>query len=108
MASRSRQYDCSESISLPADCIGRIIGRKGSNIQRLESDFTVRVEIDNNECTARVSGDSQSQVDDAVLAIREQIESAGNRPPQWRDNNRSNQDNNYNNDRRYYGRSNDY
>ncbi|XP_055919226.1 probable ATP-dependent RNA helicase DDX43 [Eupeodes corollae] len=67
---------CSEEISISSNDIGAIIGRAGANIKRIQSDFSVRVNIDRNSNTATVSGDSQTSVDDAVKFINKQIDSA--------------------------------
>lgn len=39
-----RNFDFKETIDLRSDCIGMIIGRGGSNIQRLQTDYNVRVD----------------------------------------------------------------
>ncbi|XP_055837211.1 probable ATP-dependent RNA helicase DDX43 [Episyrphus balteatus] len=65
---------CSENISINSGDIGAIIGRAGANIKRIQSDFSVRVNVDRNSNTCTVSGDSQSSVDDAVKFINKQLD----------------------------------
>lgn len=66
-------------IDLRSDCIGMIIGRGGSNIQRLQTDFNVRVDIDKGSGTVTVSGNSESDVQSALNNIKDTMDRAESR-----------------------------
>ncbi|KAI8130502.1 putative ATP-dependent RNA helicase DDX43 [Lucilia cuprina] len=72
-------YDFKESIEVRNDCIGMIIGRGGSNIQRLQTDFNVRVDLDKGRGTVTVSGNNDGDVQSALCNIKEQMEKSDNR-----------------------------
>lgn len=65
----------SESFSISTDMVGRIIGRGGSNISRIQNEFNVRIKVDKVELIVRVSGDQKTNVSDATDQLRKQVES---------------------------------
>lgn len=65
----------SESISISTDMVGRIIGRGGSNISRIQNEFNVRIKVDKVELIVRVSGEQKTNVSDATNQLRKQVES---------------------------------
>ncbi|XP_017007606.2 probable ATP-dependent RNA helicase DDX43 isoform X1 [Drosophila takahashii] len=69
----------SESLSIASDMIGRIIGKAGSNISRIQTDFDVRVNVDKNDLVVKISGSSQSNVTDAIEHVRKQVSSDSGR-----------------------------
>ncbi|XP_065372521.1 probable ATP-dependent RNA helicase DDX43 [Calliphora vicina] len=75
----SRNFEFKETIDLRSDCIGMIIGRGGSNIQRLQTDYNVRVDLDKGSGTATVSGNSEGDVQSALNSIKDQMEKSENR-----------------------------
>ncbi|XP_034665458.1 ATP-dependent RNA helicase DBP2 isoform X2 [Drosophila subobscura] len=77
---KSAEYALSEVINIGADMIGRIIGRAGSNVTRIQTDFDVRVNVDKSDLTVKILGNIQRNVSDAANYIRNQISSdSGNR-----------------------------
>lgn len=52
-------------MDIAENMVGRIIGRGGSNITRIQNDFNVRVELSKAELTVKISGNSESSVRDA-------------------------------------------
>ncbi|XP_022208592.2 LOW QUALITY PROTEIN: ATP-dependent RNA helicase dbp2 [Drosophila obscura] len=77
---KSAEYALSEVINIGADMIGRIIGRAGSNVTRIQTDFDVRVNVDKGDLTVKILGNIQRNVSDAANYIRNQISSdSGNR-----------------------------
>ncbi|XP_005185716.2 probable ATP-dependent RNA helicase DDX43 [Musca domestica] len=76
-SSSSRKFQ--DTIDMPQSSVGRIIGRGGSNIQKLESDFSVRVELDKNRGTVTVSGNSERDVKDAIREIKNKMSDADGR-----------------------------
>ncbi|SPP88163.1 ATP-dependent RNA helicase DBP2 [Drosophila guanche] len=77
---KSAEYALSEVINIGADMIGRIIGRAGSNVTRIQTDFNVRVNVDKSDLTVKILGNIQRNVSDAANYIRNQISSdSGNR-----------------------------
>ncbi|KAM7360860.1 putative ATP-dependent RNA helicase DDX43 [Cochliomyia hominivorax] len=74
-----RNYDFNETIEVRNDCIGMIIGRGGSNIQRLQKNYDVHVDLDKGRGTVKVSGNNKSDVESAVDSIKDQIEKSDNR-----------------------------
>lgn len=75
----SRNNDHKQTIDLRSDCIGMIIGRGGTNIQRLKNDYRVRVNLDKERCTVTVSGSNEEDVRSAIKSIEDQIEKSDNR-----------------------------
>lgn len=65
----------SESISITTDKVGRIIGRGGSNISRIQNEFNVRIKVDKVELIVKVSGEHKTNVSDATNKLRKQVES---------------------------------
>lgn len=63
----------SQEIPISASDIGAVIGRSGANIKSIQSEFSVRVNIDRNSNVVTVSGDKQSSVDDAIKLINKQL-----------------------------------
>ncbi|XP_017849519.1 probable ATP-dependent RNA helicase DDX43 [Drosophila busckii] len=61
-----------ESIQIGSDMIGRIIGRGGANITRLQNDYNVRINLDKANLLVEVSGSSKMNVTDAVNQIKKQ------------------------------------
>ncbi|XP_036324102.1 probable ATP-dependent RNA helicase DDX43 [Rhagoletis pomonella] len=74
-----QRHKYSESINVPSDCVGLVIGRAGSNIQRVQNDFNVRVDLDKRSGTATISGNSEQDVQDAYNYIKDQLESNNNK-----------------------------
>lgn len=74
---RNAEYAYSESLNISSDMIGRIIGRGGSNITRIQQDFSVRVDVDKGRRTVTVSGSEKGNVTNALDEIRRQIQSDG-------------------------------
>jgi len=70
--SAKRDYAFSESMDISENMVGRIIGRGGSNITRIQNDFNVRVELSKSELTVKISGDSESSVRDARSHLEKQ------------------------------------
>lgn len=75
----TRRYDFQDKIDLRTGSIGRIIGRGGSNIQKLESDFNVRVELDKVRGTVTVSGNNNADVENAMVRIKDQMQDSDTR-----------------------------
>ncbi|XP_001358660.5 ATP-dependent RNA helicase dbp2 [Drosophila pseudoobscura] len=77
---KSAEYALTEVINIGADMVGRIIGRAGSNVTRIQNDFNVRVHVDKAGLTVKILGHIQTNVNDAVEYIRNQISrDSGNR-----------------------------
>ncbi|KAH8312060.1 hypothetical protein KR044_009205, partial [Drosophila immigrans] len=72
----------SESLDIGEDQVGRVIGRSGSNVTRIQNEFNVRVQILKAELKVLISGDSQTNVEDGVQHLRKQLNDR-------RDNNRA-------------------
>ncbi|XP_068156584.1 probable ATP-dependent RNA helicase DDX43 [Drosophila tropicalis] len=73
---RNGDRDTSESISIASNMVGRVIGRAGSNVARLQNDFNVRVNVDRENLMVKVSGERSRDVADAADHIRKQISEA--------------------------------
>lgn len=65
----------SQSINIPSDCIGLIIGRSGANIKRVQNDFHVRVDLDKISGVATISGNNEQDVNEAYKYIENQLDS---------------------------------
>ncbi|XP_013119607.1 probable ATP-dependent RNA helicase DDX43 [Stomoxys calcitrans] len=78
-SSSSRRYEFQDTIDLPDRFVGRIIGRGGSNIQKLESDYNVRVELDKRNGTVSVSGNKNADVMDALDQIKSKMSDSDGR-----------------------------
>ncbi|XP_073817416.1 probable ATP-dependent RNA helicase DDX43 [Musca autumnalis] len=108
-SSSSRKYQ--DTTDVRQDAVGRIIGRGGSNIQKLESDYSVRVELDKNRGTVTVSGNSESDVKDAMKEIKNKMSDSDGRDRERgrdRDNYSSRKNDGYDSSRRnndFYGSS---
>lgn len=79
----------SESISISTDMVGRIIGRGGSNITRIQNEYNVRIKVDKVELIVKVSGEKQTNVSSASNQLRKQVESEPSERPSRFDDNRS-------------------
>lgn len=79
----------SESISISTDMVGRIIGRGGSNISRIQNEYNVRIKVDKVELIVKVSGENQTNVSDASNQLRKQVESEPSERRSRFDDNRS-------------------
>lgn len=79
----------SESISISTDMVGRIIGRGGSNISRIQKEYNVRIKVDKVELIVKVSGENQTNVSDASNQLRKQVESEPSERRSRFDDNRS-------------------
>lgn len=75
--SKNAEHAYSESLKISTDMVGRVIGRGGSNITRIQNDFTVRVNVDKVRLLVRVSGSVKVNVNNAIDEIRKQIHSDG-------------------------------
>ncbi|EDW67467.1 probable ATP-dependent RNA helicase DDX43 [Drosophila virilis] len=71
------EHAFSESLKISTDMVGRVIGRGGSNITRIQNEFTVRINVDKIDLLVKVSGNFQLNVSDAVNEIRKQISGKG-------------------------------
>jgi len=70
----------SESLSIASEMIGKVIGRAGANISRIQTDFDVYVKVDKIELIVNITGKVQSNVSDAINHVRKQVTSdPGNR-----------------------------
>uniref|UniRef100_A0A1A9WHC7 K Homology domain-containing protein n=1 Tax=Glossina brevipalpis TaxID=37001 RepID=A0A1A9WHC7_9MUSC len=56
-----RRFHFKESLYVRPESFGRIIGRAGSTIQGLQSDFNVRVDIDKSRGMVTVVGDNKGK-----------------------------------------------
>lgn len=79
----------SESISISTDMVGRIIGRGGSNIARIQNEYNVRIKVDKVELIVKVSGEKQLNVSCASDQLRKQVESESSERRSRFDDNRS-------------------
>ncbi|KAI9580505.1 hypothetical protein GQX74_012586 [Glossina fuscipes] len=68
-----RHFDFKESLDLRTECIGRIIGRGGSNIQGLQTEFDVQIDLDKSQGIATVLGNDSDSVNGAVERIKQQM-----------------------------------
>ncbi|XP_030370077.1 probable ATP-dependent RNA helicase DDX43 isoform X2 [Scaptodrosophila lebanonensis] len=68
-----REYTFCEAIKISTSMVGRVIGRAGSNVTRLQNDFNVRINIDKANLEVKVLGNSKLNVSDAANEIRQQI-----------------------------------
>ncbi|XP_030573519.1 probable ATP-dependent RNA helicase DDX43 [Drosophila novamexicana] len=71
------EHAFSESLKISTDMVGRVIGRGGSNIARIQNEFTVRINVDKVDLLVKVSGNFQLNVSDAVNEIRKHISGKG-------------------------------
>lgn len=74
-----RSYEHKDTVDVRSDCIGMIIGKAGSNIQRIQTDFDVRVNLDRDSGTVTVQGNQESDVQSAIDHIKGQMEKSDNR-----------------------------
>lgn len=65
-----------EKINVPRDCVGLIIGRGGSNIQRIQNNYNVRIDLDKRTGSASISGQNEQDVKDAFNYIENQLNSS--------------------------------
>ncbi|XP_054747630.1 probable ATP-dependent RNA helicase DDX43 [Anastrepha obliqua] len=72
-----QRHEHSQSINIPSDCIGLVIGRSGANIKRVQNDFHVRVDLDKISGVATISGNNEQDVNDAYKYIENQMDSGG-------------------------------
>ncbi|EDV93337.1 probable ATP-dependent RNA helicase DDX43 [Drosophila grimshawi] len=66
-----------ESLKIPSQMVGRIIGRGGSNIIRIQNDYSVHINVDKVELIVTVSGNFGKNVSDAINELRKQVNSDG-------------------------------
>eukprot|EP00099_Drosophila_melanogaster_P022317 NP_649767.1 uncharacterized protein Dmel_CG7878 [Drosophila melanogaster] len=71
--------DFSESLSIASEMVGKVIGRGGSNISRIQNDFNVRVKLDKCDLIVKITGSIQSNVIDAINHVRKQVTNSGDR-----------------------------
>ncbi|KAH8385569.1 hypothetical protein KR200_000436 [Drosophila serrata] len=64
-----------ESISVSTNMVGRVIGRGGSTINRIQDDFNVRVHVDKSEQLVKISGNSKEDVSNAIDYVRKMTSS---------------------------------
>ncbi|XP_041564981.1 probable ATP-dependent RNA helicase DDX43 [Drosophila elegans] len=76
----------SESLSIAAEMVGKVIGRAGANISRIQTDFNVRVKVDRCDLMVKISGSLQSNVSDAINHVRKQVSSDSGDRDRDRDN----------------------
>ncbi|KAH8246794.1 hypothetical protein KR032_000051 [Drosophila birchii] len=60
----------SDSASVPTNMVGKVIGRGGSTINRIQEDYNVRVDVDKSQELVKISGNSQKDVSDAIDYVR--------------------------------------
>lgn len=65
-----------EKINIPHDCVGLIIGRGGSNIQRIQNNYNVRIDLDKRTGSASIGGQNEADVKDAYNYIERQLNSS--------------------------------
>ena len=70
------KYAFKDTIDIRSDCIGLIIGKGGSNIQRLQSEFSVRVELDKVGGNITVWGNSKRDIMKTFDKIKDQMMNA--------------------------------
>ncbi|KAL7727709.1 hypothetical protein ACLKA6_008047 [Drosophila palustris] len=75
--SAKRDFAFYESMDITENMVGRIIGRGGSNITRIQNDFLVRIDLSKSELTVKVSGNSKSNVRDALSELEKQTSNEG-------------------------------
>ncbi|XP_043065891.1 probable ATP-dependent RNA helicase DDX43 [Drosophila bipectinata] len=69
--------DFSETLSIAPEMIGKVIGRAGENIKRIQNDFNVRVKVDTDDPAVKINGRLQSNVSDAMNFVRKQVSDSG-------------------------------
>ncbi|KAH8330101.1 hypothetical protein KR074_009910 [Drosophila pseudoananassae] len=69
--------DFSETLSIAAEMIGKVIGRAGENIKRIQNDFNVRVKVDRGDLVVKIYGSLQRNVSDAMNVVRKQVSDSG-------------------------------
>lgn len=69
-------YPFKDTIDIRSDCIGLIIGKAGSNIQRLQSEHSVRVDLNKIDGNVTVWGNSKRDIQRAVDKIQDQMMNA--------------------------------
>lgn len=74
---RNAKHAYSKSLKISSDMVGRVIGRGGSNITRIQQDFSVRVDIDKGRRMVTVSGSEKVNVRNALDEISRQMQSDG-------------------------------
>ena len=70
------KYAFKDTIDIRSDCIGLIIGKGGSNIQQLQSEFSVHIGMDKISGKITVLGKSKRDIERALDKIRDQMMSA--------------------------------
>uniref|UniRef100_A0A1A9WNX9 K Homology domain-containing protein n=1 Tax=Glossina brevipalpis TaxID=37001 RepID=A0A1A9WNX9_9MUSC len=78
-----RNFPFKASLDLRTECIGRIIGRAGSNIQGLQTEFNVRIDLDKSNGTVTVQGNDNNNVNDAIERIKQQMDECNDGPRQY-------------------------
>ncbi|XP_037879615.1 probable ATP-dependent RNA helicase DDX43 [Glossina fuscipes] len=69
-----RSFQGKESLYVRPESIGRIVGRAGSTIQRLQLDFNVRIDADKSRGKVTVLGDDKGKINDALNRIRQIVD----------------------------------
>ncbi|XP_039492813.1 probable ATP-dependent RNA helicase DDX43 [Drosophila santomea] len=69
----------SESLCIASEMVGKVIGRAGANISRIQTDFNVRVNVDKCDLIVKITGSIQSNVTDAINHVRKQVTDSGER-----------------------------
>lgn len=98
----SKNFDFNDEMDIRSDCIGKIIGRGGANIQRIQSDYNVRLDLDKSRSVIKVSSNSESSIREAMQHITEQMDS-NDRGANRGGNDRFNRGGNYGERRNRYG-----
>ncbi|KAH8280836.1 hypothetical protein KR054_000673 [Drosophila jambulina] len=62
-----------KSLSIPTNIMGKVIGKGGSTINRIQDDYNVRVDLDKSEELVKISGNNQKDVSDAIDYVRKLI-----------------------------------
>ncbi|TMW50093.1 hypothetical protein DOY81_004838 [Sarcophaga bullata] len=70
------KYAFKDTIEIRSDCIGLIIGKGGSNIQRLQSEFSVLVDVDKVGGNVTVWGNRKRDIEKAFDKIKDQMMNA--------------------------------
>ncbi|EDV49970.2 uncharacterized protein Dere_GG23261 [Drosophila erecta] len=69
----------SESLSIASEMVGKVIGKAGANINRIQTDFNVRVKVDKCDLIVKITGSVRSNVIDAINQVRKQVTDSGDR-----------------------------
>ncbi|KAH8247231.1 hypothetical protein KR038_000582 [Drosophila bunnanda] len=75
-----------ESMSIPSNMVGKVIGRGGSTINRIRDDFNVRVHVNKSEQIVKISGNAEEVVSKAMDYVRHLVSSDSFNGRDWENN----------------------